>query len=62
VFKIGYFNNEFLTQRIIDSNPLINVVMVDELIVPLDSIPAEYQQMVREARAKGENISFWTDK
>jgi hypothetical protein len=34
--------------------------MVDGLIVPLDTLPEQYQQAVRQARAEGKDISFTT--
>jgi hypothetical protein len=35
--------------------------MVDGLIVPLDTLPEQYQDMVRQARAEGKDISFSTN-
>ena len=37
-----------------------NIVMVDGFIVPLDSLPPEYQQLVKEARTRGEDLKFFT--
>lgn len=56
------FNNEFATGRMAESNPFNQFVMVDDMIVPLESLPEEYQQMVKEARARGEDISFRTNR
>ena len=55
------FNNEFATGHMVDSNPLNQFVMIDDMIMPIESLPEEYQQMVREARARGEDISFRTN-
>lgn len=55
------FNNEFATGRMIESNPFNQFVMVDDMILPIESLPEEYQQMVKEARARGEDISFRTN-
>jgi hypothetical protein len=44
----------------VDNNPFNNLVMVDDLIVPLDSLPKELQNTVRQARAEGKDISFRT--
>jgi Domain of unknown function (DUF6398) len=33
-------------------------VMVDDYYVPINSLPQEYQLMVKDARAKGEDITF----
>jgi hypothetical protein len=34
--------------------------MVDGLIVPLNTLPEKYQEMVKTARAEGKDISFNT--
>lgn len=60
LLKLHRFSNEFSTNQMIDSNPINQFVMVDDMLVPLDSIPEEYQKMVKEARAQGEDISFRT--
>jgi hypothetical protein len=44
------------------SNPLDQVVMVDGFIVPLESLPEEEQEMVRQARAEGKDIEFTTGR
>jgi len=36
--------------------------MVDGFIVPIDTLPDELQQMVRDARARGEDIEFHTNR
>lgn len=61
LLKLNRFNNEFSTRDMVDSNPFNQFVMVDNMIVPLDSIPEEYQKMVKETRAKGGDISFSTN-
>ena len=40
------------------ANPFKNLVMVDGFIVPLNTLPIEYQQVVRQARAEGKDITF----
>ena len=60
MFKMNYFDSEFSTNGIKEINPFNNFVMVDGFIVSIDSLPEEYQKMVKEARAKGEDISFYT--
>ena len=60
LLKLERWDNEFSTKRMQDSNPYKNLVMVDGLIVPLDTLPDEYQEMVRQARAEGKDISFNT--
>jgi hypothetical protein len=60
LLKLERWGNEFSTKRMLDSNPFMNLVMVDDLTVPLDTLPLEYQEMVRQARAEGKDISFNT--
>ena len=60
MLKLDRFNNEFSTGHMADINPFNQLVMVDDMIVPIQSLPEEYQQMVKEARARGEDISFRT--
>jgi hypothetical protein len=43
-----------------ESNPIANFVMVDGIIVPLDTLPEQYQIAVKQARAEGKDISFTT--
>ncbi len=60
MLNMGYFSSEFSTNKLKKSNPLLNTVMVDGFIVPLDSIPEKHQQEVRAARERGQDISFTT--
>jgi hypothetical protein len=60
LLKIDKWDNEFSTKRMVDGNPFNKLVMVDDLIVPLDSLPEELQNAVRQARAEGKDISFRT--
>jgi len=43
-----------------ESNPIFNMVMVDGFMMPVSSLPPEYQEMVREAAKEGKTISFTT--
>ncbi len=61
MFNMSYFDSEFSTQKMIESNPFKNMVMVDGFIVPLDTLPDHMQKIVREARARGEDIEFYSD-
>ena len=60
LLKLDRWDNEFSTTSMQKSNPFNNLVMVDGLIVPVDSLPEKYQQMVRQARSEGKEISFNT--
>ena len=61
MFDMWYFNPEFSTQRMTESNPLNNMVMVDGFIVPLNSIPEHLQEFVRKERAEGRDVEFTTE-
>ncbi len=58
MLDLWYFNPEFSTRHMIESNPLNDMVMVDGFIVPLSSIPEDMQEMVRKERAEGRDIEF----
>ncbi len=60
LLKLRPFDNEFSTQNMQDNNPFADFVMVDGFIVPLDTLPEQYQREVRQARAEGKDISFTT--
>ena len=60
LLKLSIWDDEFSTNRMRDNNPFKNLVMVDGLIVPLNSLPEELQEMERQARAEGKDISFNT--
>lgn len=60
MFDLGYFNPEFSTERMADSNPFNKMVMVDGFIVPLNTLPDDLQEKVLEARALGNDIEFHT--
>lgn len=61
MFKMNRMSNfDFMSKSIKEDHPLNNLVMVDGFIVPISSIPEEYQQMVKAARERGEDISFRT--
>lgn len=60
MFDMWHYSPEFSTQRMTESNPFNQMVMVDGFIVPIDTLPVDLQQMVRDARARGEDIEFHT--
>lgn len=61
MFELWYFSPEFSTQRMSASNPFNQMVMVDGLIVPIDALPDDLQKKVRDARASGDDIEFYTE-
>ncbi len=60
MFNLWHFDPEFSTQRMVQNNPFNDLVIVDGLIVPIDTLPKDLQKIVKEARAKGEDIEFYT--
>lgn len=61
MFDLWYYSPEFSTRAMEQNNPFNNIVMVDDLFVPIESLPEEMQQMVRQARAEGNDITFTTE-
>ncbi len=61
MFKLSHFSPEFSTKRMEKDNIFNDLVMIDGLIVPIDDLPIDLQEMVKEARSKGENIEFRTE-
>jgi hypothetical protein len=60
LLKLSYWDKEFSTQGMAKSDPYANLVMVDDFIVPIDSLPKEYQEIAKQIIAEGGNISFST--
>ncbi len=60
MFYSGYYDKEFSTRHMMESNPFNSMVMINGLIAPISTLPEDLQKMVREARAKGEDIEFST--
>ena len=60
MFKLGYYDTNFSTQKMTENNPFNDMVMVNGLIVPLSSIPEDLQEMVKKERAEGRDIEFTT--
>lgn len=54
------FDREFSTSFIRDSDPANRMVRVDGILILIDSLPEKYQQIVREARSRGEDVEFVT--
>lgn len=61
MLKLSQFSsNEFATSKMVEENPFNQHVVVDGLMVPISSLPEAYQQIVKEARSMGKDISFST--
>lgn len=53
-----HFDKDFSTSFMSEQNPLNRVVEIDGFFYPIDSLPEEFQEIIKEARSKGANISF----
>ena len=62
MFDMWHFSPEFSTQKMTADNPFNNMVIVDGFIVPLNTLPKDLQEMVKDARSRGENIQFHTEQ
>jgi len=58
LLKLNYYDKEFSTGKMQGANPFKSMVMVDGFIVQLETLPIEYQQLVRQARAEGKDITL----
>jgi hypothetical protein len=47
MFHMGYWDSEFATQPMTESNPLRNMVMIDNVIVPANMLAPEVQEELR---------------
>ena len=60
MFDLWYFNTEFSTQHMNSTSLFNDLVMMDGFIVPISSIPAELQAIVKRERAEGRDVEFIT--
>ena len=58
LLKMGVWDKEFSISSMKESNPFNQFVMVNGFMMPISSLPEEYQALVRQARAEGRDISF----
>lgn len=62
MFRMSYFDTEFSVAGMTDANPMNDMVVVDGFMVPMASMPEEYQQMVKQARAEGRDVEFRSEQ
>jgi len=60
LLNLEYWDREFATKEMAAKNPFANLVMVDGFIMPVNQLPEEQQEIFRQAKADGKDISFWT--
>ena len=58
---VPLFDPKYSTKSSNEANPLYDYVMVDGLICPIDMLPPELHEKVKEAR-RGEDITFTTNR
>lgn len=59
-FGITYWHPEYSTVKMMETNPMHTMVMLDGFIVSLKSIPEDMQVYVREQRALGNDVTLET--
>jgi len=52
MFNMGYYDEEFSTTRMKDNNPLSEMVMIDEMLVNIKSLPPDIQETIRQMMKK----------
>lgn len=60
MFDLWYYSPEFSTGHMQQNNPFNNLVMVDDMILPIDNLPEDMQRIARQAQAEGKDIAFTT--
>ncbi len=60
LLKLNHYDNEFSTSSMRENNPYAKLVMVDGFIVNVETLPEEFQEIVRQAQAEGKTVSFTT--
>lgn len=54
MFKMRHWDEEFSTNHIRQNNPFSNLVMINGLIVDIESLPPDIQRLIRQRRAHKE--------
>ena len=60
MFDLWHYSLEFSTGHMQRNNPFNNLVMVDDMIYPIDSLPEDMKRIARQAKAEGKDIAFRT--
>ncbi len=58
LFKMGYWDKEFSTEAMKESNPYANMISVNGMILPISVLPPEIQEEVKEAKKSGKNFTI----
>lgn len=54
MFKMDYYDPDFSTKLMKDSDPFSNCVSIDGLIVPVDMLPLEIRKAIKNSRSAGD--------
>lgn len=60
ILDLHVLDNRFATSSQIEGNPLNSLVMVDDMIVPIEALPVEIQKLIKEAHSRGEQVLLRT--
>ena len=60
LLKLNHYDSEFSTRSMRENNPYAKLVMVDGIIVNVETLPEEFQEIFRQAQAEGKTVSFTT--
>ena len=60
LLNLAYYDSNFSTSKMQNDSPFNNLVMLDGIIVSLNSLPKETQDYVKQARADGHDIELFT--
>ncbi|NOQ70662.1 MAG: hypothetical protein GQ574_01600 [Crocinitomix sp.] len=60
LYDMVMYDDEFATQKLKENNPFDNMVMVDGFIVKVSNLPVDIQELIKQERAAGRDISFTT--
>ena len=52
MFKMQYWDEEFSTAEVKEHDPFAKMVMINGLIVPIDSLPPEIREIIEQERKK----------
>ncbi|MEM6261390.1 MAG: DUF6398 domain-containing protein [Bacteroidota bacterium] len=53
---------EYMTSKMKSWNPLMNIAFVDGMMVPIASLPEQYQKIARKIVEQGGHAQFWTNE
>lgn len=62
MLKLGHFNSEFSTKSVLSDAPWKKYVLIDGFIQPIEVLPEELLKELLEARAKGDDIEFFSEQ